>query len=262
MYSEKLETLIKATLVDGNITDKERQVLLNRAKAEGIDLDEFEVILDARLAELQNTKQAESPQPKKSKKYGEVNKCPSCGAVVPSLAGRCSECGFEFSGITENVTVKKIAENIEKISQKWEKEIANTTNNPQKRWILQNSRDQELVQAIATTPIPVGKSDLFEFIVVAQTSALSPVTPYLMADAYMAKCEEAILKAKILFPKDEILESLCAEFEVKKQQYPIIHEKQPRVSKRSPRAKVLLGVVIFYIIFFIVTFLICFFEGY
>ena len=82
MYSEKIETLIKATLVDGNITDKERQVLLNRAKAEGIDLDEFEVILDARLVELQNTKQAESHQPKKSKKYGEVNKCPSCGAVA------------------------------------------------------------------------------------------------------------------------------------------------------------------------------------
>ncbi|MCH5246723.1 MAG: hypothetical protein J1E99_01070 [Muribaculaceae bacterium] len=49
MLSEELETLIGAAIADGKITEKEREVLTKRAKAEGIDLEEFELILESRL---------------------------------------------------------------------------------------------------------------------------------------------------------------------------------------------------------------------
>ena len=49
MYSEALETLIEAVLADGVITDKEWAVLRRRAEAEGVDFDELEVIVEARL---------------------------------------------------------------------------------------------------------------------------------------------------------------------------------------------------------------------
>jgi hypothetical protein len=49
MYSEKLEKLIEHMLADGVLTEKEKQVLMKAAEAEGIDLDEFEVVLEARL---------------------------------------------------------------------------------------------------------------------------------------------------------------------------------------------------------------------
>ena len=52
MYNEKIEALIKAALADGVVTEKEKQVLFKRAEAEGVDLDEFEMVLDARLVEL------------------------------------------------------------------------------------------------------------------------------------------------------------------------------------------------------------------
>ena len=237
MYSEKLEMLIKVAIADGYISKKERNVLLNCAKEEGIDIDEFEMILEGRLLEnrqSQGYQSAQTAQAKQSKKLGEVHTCPSCGAVVPSVAGRCSECGFEFSGLTENITYKKLAETLEKISLKWEKEIANTSFNFQKRWRMRHSREQELAQAITTTLIPVSKSDLFEFIIVAQTAAMSPSTSYVMADAYMAKCEEAILKARTLFPDDEVLATICTEYEKKKLLYPSIHAKQSKVSKLSP----------------------------
>ena len=51
LYGEKIKALINAALVDGEITDKERSVLMKRAKEEGIDPDEFEMVLDARLHE-------------------------------------------------------------------------------------------------------------------------------------------------------------------------------------------------------------------
>lgn len=49
MYDKKLEQLIDAALADGELTQKEKQVLFKKAQEMGIDLDEFEMVLDARL---------------------------------------------------------------------------------------------------------------------------------------------------------------------------------------------------------------------
>ena len=56
MYNEQLEQLIDAALADGVLTEKEKQILFRKAEALGIDLDEFEMVLDARLFKLQNNK--------------------------------------------------------------------------------------------------------------------------------------------------------------------------------------------------------------
>ena len=59
LYNEKMETLISAALMDGVLTEKEKQVLFKKAQEQGIDLDldEFEMVLNARLAKLQKAKQ-------------------------------------------------------------------------------------------------------------------------------------------------------------------------------------------------------------
>jgi RNA polymerase subunit RPABC4/transcription elongation factor Spt4 len=53
LYSSKLDSLIEMALSDGELTEKEKQVLYKRAEAEGIDLDEFEMILDSKLKNQQ-----------------------------------------------------------------------------------------------------------------------------------------------------------------------------------------------------------------
>ena len=58
LYSEKIEGLIDAALADGVLTEKEKQILFKKAQAEGIDLDEFEMVLDARLVELEKKRKA------------------------------------------------------------------------------------------------------------------------------------------------------------------------------------------------------------
>ena len=52
MYNEKLEELIDAALADGVLTEKEKQVLFKKAQEMGIDLDEFEMVLDSRLVKI------------------------------------------------------------------------------------------------------------------------------------------------------------------------------------------------------------------
>ena len=65
IFSDRLEALIAATLRDGVLTDKEREVLKRRAEKEGEDWDEVEMIIEARLAEKQTEKEivsAATPQ--------------------------------------------------------------------------------------------------------------------------------------------------------------------------------------------------------
>lgn len=62
MYNEKLEALITAALADGVLTDKEKEVLFKKAEAMGIDHDEFELVLDGRLAKRKKEMEAQAPQ--------------------------------------------------------------------------------------------------------------------------------------------------------------------------------------------------------
>lgn len=109
MYDERIEQLISAALADGVLTEKEKQVLFKKAHAEGIDLDEFEIILDARLLEAQEAekKKREKAAPK-SDKYADVKKCPACGSIIPPNTKVCPGCGMVFSNNQEDI--KEIAQ--------------------------------------------------------------------------------------------------------------------------------------------------------
>lgn len=97
MYNEQLEQLIDAALADGELTEKEKQILFKKAQDFGVDLDEFEMILDGRLYKLkQNQAQPSAP---KSEKFGDIRKCPSCGAILQAFQTKCPDCGFEFKGV-------------------------------------------------------------------------------------------------------------------------------------------------------------------
>ena len=62
MYNEKLEALITAALADGVLTDKEKDILFKKAEAMGIDRDEFDLVLDGRLAKRKKEMEAQAPQ--------------------------------------------------------------------------------------------------------------------------------------------------------------------------------------------------------
>ena len=111
MYNEQLEKLIEMALMDGELTEKEKQILFKKAESFGVDLDEFEMVLEAKLFEKQQSnKKVETPvsAAPKSDKFGDVKKCPACGAMVQSFQTRCPDCGHEFSGIEANASIDKL----------------------------------------------------------------------------------------------------------------------------------------------------------
>ena len=56
-----LEKLIAVALIDGVVTDKERAILFKKVKEAGGDVDEFEMLLDARIYETQQKQAQQQP---------------------------------------------------------------------------------------------------------------------------------------------------------------------------------------------------------
>ena len=123
MLTPELEQLIKYALEDGVLTDKERSVLMRKAQAAGADLDEIEMILDAKLHEVQKAAAAVAPK-SNSNKHGEVRKCPACGAMVSALSTRCSECGFEFNNVEANKSANTLFEKLQALEMEKARELA------------------------------------------------------------------------------------------------------------------------------------------
>lgn len=131
MYNEELETLIDAALADGELTEKEKQVLFKRAQAEGIDLDEFEMILDARLVKFKKSQKDNSEKAApQSNKLGDVKKCPACGALVPPFHASCPDCGFQFNDLGASQVVEKFVEKLNSMEENRNLSVVET--NPKK----------------------------------------------------------------------------------------------------------------------------------
>ena len=63
-YNEELEQLIEIALTDGVLTDKKKEVIFKKAQALGVDIDELEIVLDARVYKMsQQTNNVAPVQP-------------------------------------------------------------------------------------------------------------------------------------------------------------------------------------------------------
>lgn len=241
MYDERIENLISAALADGELTEKEKQILFKNAEAQGIDLDEFEMVLDAKLVTLKKqeaalSKQQElelakakaaaqaSPAAPKSDKYGDVRKCPACGAIVPSLKAKCPECGHNFSSIAGNSSIERLmnmlleveANDNESAFSKFISTFFNPTSNKVAR---------QKANIISNFPVPNTKEDILEFISQAESKAESTgfraatTEDLVLNKVWKDKLKQVLIKGRIVLKDDpeamETIERCCKKFKVK-----------------------------------------------
>ena len=205
MHAE-IKELIKLATADGIVSEKERSVIMRKATTLGEDIDEVELILNGELAlknQLQKTEH-QSPPPIQSNKEGNLKKCPSCGAPVPSLALFCTECGNEFRNTEATISISEFFKQVK------------------------SAMPNDRAMIISNFPIPNNKEDLVEFITMAvgncrEMSSIEQMTyfekkglitqswkPELQVrlneiNAWRGKAENAIMKAKILFSDNTAL---------------------------------------------------------
>jgi hypothetical protein len=244
MYSEEFENLINLALVDGELTEKEKQILFKKAEAAGIDFDEFEMVLEAKLFEKQQSnKKIQVPfsAAPKSDKFGDIKKCPACGAMIQSFSTKCSDCGHDFINIENANSIKDFFRDYQKIEDsvqvKENKSMGGLVgglmgafdNSEGRRKLAVFTKKKEFIMHF---PIPNSKEDLLEFL----TMAVPLATPakksgfsvfkkfsanwgddehknydFKVAEVWMQKCEQILMKAKLSMKDDKkTLEEIMA----------------------------------------------------
>ena len=228
MYNEQIENLINLALADGELTEKEKQILFKKAEAAGIDLDEFEMVLEAKLFEKQQSMQqsTQATAAPKSDKFGDVKKCPACGAMVQSFQTKCPECDHEFSGIEATASVQKLFKMLDEVeSQRDDKVTAGGVIGG----LFKNSigggalsqalgggskTDKRKKEIISSFPVPNTKEDILEFLSLAFPKAQSKgnfltknnpeyIEHNEFVSVWKAKCEQIIMKAKFSMKDDK-----------------------------------------------------------
>ncbi|MDR6548782.1 hypothetical protein J2810_004875 [Chryseobacterium rhizosphaerae] len=242
MYNEKLERLIELALADGELTEKEKQVLFKNAEAEGIDLDEFEIVLEARLFEKTNDKNSQSAAPH-SDKLGDVRKCPACGAIAESFSTCCSDCGFNFNNVEANVSIQKLFHMINELESRRNEE----SNNPLRllgnaiisksfRIGIGDRINHQKKELISNFPIANTKNDILEFLSLALPKAKKAGNFFTSGSfntaanernrihnefvpVWRAKCEQIIMKARFSMKEDrrtlEEVENYASQLKIK-----------------------------------------------
>ena len=200
MYNDELEQLIDAALADGVLTEKEKQVLFKKAQTFGIDLDEFEMVLDARALKAQ---QAQQPVRPAKQKLGNIVTCPACGAHVPGGNAVCPECGHVFNNVEANSSVTRLNKLLEEVEKKYAK-----NENKEKKSFWDDDpvvlRDDEMARVVNRFPIPNSRGDLLEFLPYlksqAETKNVGVICSYY--NACKSKYKECVLKARTTFQND------------------------------------------------------------
>ena len=213
-----IEKLINIAKEGGELTEKQKAIILRKAEKLGEDVDEVEMIL-----ETVKPKPVSKEIPVSSEKR---MKCPNCGAVILDTALSCPECGFVLD--KENIASLKAREQIEILQNK-----LNETSNPEKQALLIN-----------TFTMPITKEGLSQFLELAYSNYASIGTAEKdikrepIRNAWKGKCLQAYNALLRLGESDSSVQALLNRYK------PLLEEEGKKKSAHSKIKKIILGVAI------------------
>jgi hypothetical protein len=206
--NQEIEKLIDLALADGQITEKERNVILKKAGELGVDVDEVEMTLDGKLHQLEVTK------PKQKQKIGNIKTCPACGASVKTIQFVCADCGHEFTNASANSTIKDLEQKIETERSKFIRK--NSEEEGGDYWAGKTFNEEELPRILKNYPIPNTKEDLIEVLSFMSSKVISSTeTGKEEINAYHSKALEIITRLQLMPNIDQSLLDRVKLIEVK-----------------------------------------------
>ena len=244
MNSEVIKMITLAT-EDGNITEKEREIIKRKAQEIGADIDEVEILIDAELAKQKKAMNASAPKPKTSK--GKVKKCPNCGSIITDSMITCPECGYDFS---EQSTVNEdIEKRIELLSEKLisldsEYGVLGALADPF------GSTAKKKAHVISSFSLPITKEGLIRMLefsfgrYVESRASCERGTDAPIFNAWKSKAQQSISMLKRYAAKDQQVVSIIDYYE---------KEIKKESKKLLPHQKFGLGVALFTIFFIILV---------
>ena len=162
----EIEKLIELALANGEVTEKEREIIFRKAEKLGLDSDEVEMILEGKLNQIKTKKS----QLNQNTKQGVIKKCPHCGAPAKSFTDKCESCCEDFRFDTLN----------------------NLTSN------LSGVEENDARQ-ISLINIPLNKEELIQFATYSFGNAKNKALGLPERNAWYAKFNEAKNKLKLSY---------------------------------------------------------------
>jgi len=145
---------------------------------------------------------------------GKLHKCTNCGETIEAFVANCPTCGCELRDKMATSSVRELATKLEQIEAK--REPVKLQNIFQKAYYANNvtCTDEQKINLIRNYAIPNTREDLLEFIILAESNideklynAINSPTPgdvrREIADAWIAKFEQAYQKSKIILTNDK-----------------------------------------------------------
>ena len=205
MYNEELENLIDAALADGVLTEKEKQILFKKAQKLGVDLDEFEMMLDARLVKLKKASNERVDEGASSTSLSSQILENRIEQIKKEAEQRKDE--LNHSGISAEPIIDKDGDLCRSPLENAKVEIDRETSG-------------KIENLIVSYPVPNSKDDLLDFISYLQVKKDIPrsSSDRLIGKAYVAKYNQCFEKAKQLFPDDPIVKAKIEEEQKKRQE--------------------------------------------
>lgn len=244
--SPRLNSLINAAVADGEISDMERNVLIRNAQQEGVSMDEFVMILEARLYEQQQALRARQQEAENKQKAAaavnaapipvrpsrpELRKCPACGEIINDLfTSKCNKCGYDLDHTAEKTSEsswERLTAKIEEVRSEYAKKKGNILTNNIITGILTGSdpeleERERIASIISSFPVPSGKQDMLDFFT-SCTPLAKAGTLFgggdIIETAYYAKAQQVLIKARIVMKDDkgllEQMEAIARQYKIK-----------------------------------------------
>ena len=149
---------------------------------------------------------------------GKIFKCPSCGEVLEAFSVKCPACGYELRGTVAAGAVKELADKLNKIQSRNIAVASGFSKLFNSNHL--SSTDNQKIETIRNFVIPNNKEDIIELMIMAVSNINAAAFNSLpnnsmneshkkseraISEAWMAKYDQAIQKARISFPDDSAL---------------------------------------------------------
>ncbi|MCR4635048.1 MAG: zinc ribbon domain-containing protein [Butyrivibrio sp.] len=195
---------------------------------------------------------------------GKIYKCPSCGEVLEAFSVKCPSCGYELRGTAAAGAVKELADKLNKIQSRNIAVVSGISKFFNSNHL--SSTDNQKIEMIRNFVIPNNKEDIIELMIMATSNINASSFNSLpnnsmnesnmeseraISEAWISKYDQAIKKARILFPSDPVLLGIENDFQNKMNQV-----KREKNKLRN----FILGIIIAFIVLFVCCLIMSMFE--